>query len=533
MQKIKIEKAIKCYKYRDLETAIFIISKIIDSCPEYRLLYGILLYENREYNRAIYHLNGLVTTTAVFYKALCYKHIKKYQEAIACIVMLRNASTLKDIDADNWTQQFVLDVTDTEFLYQLLGEIYVLLGQTIESIKWFTHSMFKNPLILAANYLLEEMIKVTVNKAHINDSVTTYYFEILKAREKIEEQEKDFRSNLENKSNNNILDSNSEYSDTLYNSISDSNNTFNNKIQTSASLKNMFDGLPEENYICKASKIPYHGSYYLVQIANLLARYNQDKKSIAIFECLRTKDPTFMGEMDSYSTLLWKNKKENLLGLLAKDCIEIAPQHHNTWIAIGNYHSLKGKSNESLLCFRRSLAIRENTHAYTLLGFEYNARYQFVDAQECFKAAIAMSPSNDRALFGLGISNSETFNNDLALLYFSKALEIHPFSMPMNTYLIRFYVKNRELGKALEKICKAIFEPRKINCTNCNDMAACVVKNAGKFHEMEELMLCELAEIWYISGYSDLAAKILKFIACRTSTYFAKKALIETVETEK
>ncbi|ELA42885.1 uncharacterized protein VICG_00200, partial [Vittaforma corneae ATCC 50505] len=155
-------------------------------------------------------------------------------------------------------------------------------------------------------------------------------------------------------------------------------------------------------------------------MASMYCRLTSSKVGLQVFEFLREKDPSFVLEMDVYSTSLWINKDTNLLGLLAKDLISTAPNHYITWSVIGNYYSLNGMPKESTTCLMKSLSILENPFAYSLLGFEFNIRSQYLEAQNYFKSSLCMLENNDKANFGLGVAYSETSKRAAAEAYFKK-----------------------------------------------------------------------------------------------------------------
>ncbi len=592
-----LEKAWKCYRYRDMDTAIFLMSLVIEKMPEYRLVYGILLFENQEYKRALFHLNGLLTTTAVYYRALCLFRMKKYNEAAVTLENILNRRTLKDSLDDEWGRHFLVESRDTEFFEQILGEIYVRTGMCMRAVNIFKKLMRKNPLFGAASYLLNEQIfidkdsiacedinsykiinKYKDNKTYesnnsfndsnayktsyenkfktknlklsnrnisekegfvnniLEDPVIVYYLQVSRIIKdislrsenpnKLRSMEKNTRFEIDRHPSYAIGGKNDSSESIDGRSFVD--NLFYGRVGCNILVDKVFGGSSwgDEKYSPEFNT-PFFGTYFMVKVATALGSYGFDAESISLFERVRELDPMFLNEMDYYSTVLWKTKKESCLGLLAKECIDVNPMHHAVWIAIGNYYSLKGISKKCILCFKRSLAIKETSHAHTLLGFEYNTRNQFIDAQKNFSASIAISAHNDRALFGLGISYANSYNRESALLYFNKALQINPTSLPMITYLVRFYVKNKEMNEAFNKIVNVIFPGYHNLAIDYETLVNLIEKNAGRFHELEELMLCELAEILFSYNCKAFAIRVLRSLECRTSTYFSKRALIE------
>lgn len=483
----------KCHKYKDYETAIFLTTYLVKDSPEYTLLLGILLYENGEFSRCIYHLGGLLTVTSMYYCALAYKKQKKYTAAAMCAKTILDGSPKENTSSDEWYAQFFVSKSDTEFFDMLLGELYILKGRCRNGVEKYRRSMFKAPLLGAAEGLLDENHQIEQIDAFVGDPVMEYFLYISMIRDNIVSL------------------------------------TTGKRMGAEASV-------PSTHKLKDHRKTPFLGSYYTSRTATLQARFGDEAESLRLFEGLRKHDPFFIVGMDNYSTLLWKLRKESLLGLLAKEFIASHSQHHATWCIIGNYYSLGGHMHESTLCLQRSLGIRESAHAYALMGFESSTKNQYVEAQGYFNSSLRMLEDNDQALFGLGISYAETFKPEMAQSYFKRAMDINPASLHMKTYLIRFYVKNKIYCEAVRSIKAVLFEQRldeqapdagRLDGSDLGLLVEFIENNSGSFGEMEELVLCELAEILAKHNYKGLARRVLESVECRTSAYFAKRAMIE------
>lgn len=524
-----IEKARKCHRYRDLDSAIFLLSAISSESPEYRLIYSILLYENGELSRAVFHLTSLRTTTALFYKALAQKGLKKYTEAISSLNMILDNRTETDESDIDWFSGFFIDREDTEFFENLLGELHVLKGQSHLGIARYRSAMAKSPLIAAATGLYEEDQKMPVMGHFYSDPIYRYYQELFSIKEQICAASGKLAFREESQERGRRAPNNDE-----------NGGNRNNPVHNSATGKEQSDHLLPLNYTENASiedisgrfsspyfRVPFFSSYFIAKTASALARFGFEDKSLLLFREVRERDPCFIEEMDGYSTMLWKHRNENLLGLLAKEFMASHPDHQATWAIIGNHYSLRAHNKECAACFKRSIQIRETAYVYTLLGFESNTKNQFIEAQEHFKASLSMLNNNDRALFGLGISYAETYKTDSAALYFKRALEINPGSLHMIAYLSRFYVRNKEYDKAFDRIKQVLFMRSGHALDNYNSVVEYIENNMGSFQTMEELIICELAELLFYRGLKAHARRALEAVECRTSSYYSKKALIE------
>lgn len=463
----------KCMKYHDYKTACYLALSLAEADPEYFLLSGILLYYSGEYSRAIPYLSRNATTTSVFYRALSYRGQKSYSMAISCIETILDGCTTTDSSDDRWYCSFFVDPADKEFYLTLLGELYIQSGRSQPGIKCMASAMSISPLLPAAEALYSEGILIRDLPACPVSLFYTNLFEFV-----------------------------------------------SEKWNSSTGCR----AIPSIALAIK--NLPGTGSYLVAKAAAASARFGNSKEAGRLFKLLRRKDPSWISGLDAYSTMLWREHDENSLGLLAKELISSHPDHYITWIVIGNFYSLRKKNGEAIQAFLRSISIRENSHAYALLGFEFNHKSCFVDAQGCFRSSLCMLENNDRALFGLGISYAETFKKELATVYFTKAMLVNPHSLHMKAYLVRFYVRVKEYAKALERIGEYFC----LDMANPCDIVRLIEAKAGNYSELEELMLCELAEVLFREGSKDLAIKVLDSVACRTTTYFSKRALIETEE---
>lgn len=486
MVHFEVEKLKKCYKYRDYDSAIFLSIHLSSYNNEFKLLTGILLYENQEYSRSIFYLKELKYTTAYFYLALNYKRLKKYSEAIVCLSMISGKKMDEDIVSDPFINSFIIHHADSEYIDSLIGELHILRGRSKTGIEKYRKSVLKAPLLKPIMALCDENIRIEPINDFLNDPIMNLY--------------------------QNMFELNLEFLQTV-NSLS------NDKIFNISEILLIFPAL--NGYI---ETIPGIETYILSKLATTYCKYGQMTLGLEIYELLRRGDPCYIFEMDFYSNILWKTKNENLLGLLAKDLISTHPSSHITWTVIGNYYSYKSMPKESTLCFIKSLSILESSLAYALLGFEYNSRNQYSEAQIYFKSSICMLENNDKAYFGLGITLNETFKYQAAEGYFKKALELNSRCMHMKAYLVRFYIRQNKIDIGIERAREYLG----IKTEDFFEILRFIECKYGKFNEMEDLILCEMVEAFIKLQKKDIAKKILDCIVNKTSSFFSKKALLET-----
>lgn len=474
-------KIVKCIKYKDFETAAYISMYLSQFNPDFKMLSGILLYENKEYSRSLQFLEGYNDVTRIYYRALNYKARKEYGLAITQLAMITDGKAKNETFRDSLVQSYSLSLEDTEFFDSLMGELMILKGKCYTGVDRFRKSFFKNPLISPCYNLFDENIWIGPINDFKEDIVMKFYQDL-------------FKMNIQN--------------------------------ETSMEVPLNIIQLTEQHPVFDEyfKNTPGFGSYFLSKIASCFARFTMSNVANEIFEYLRKKDTHFIRELDIYSTALWVAKDYNLLGLLARELISSNPNHHITWIILGNYYSIAGMAKESYTCLMKSLSILETPNAYTLLGFECNSKNQYVEAQNFFKSSLSMLENNDRAYFGMGISFSEMSKKNSAETYFNKALVLNPRNINMRALVVRFYVKNKNDDISLLKIQEFLG----IQYENYIEIAEYILKRIGQFKEMEELIILEFCELLVRFERRDLAKAILACVNCRTKTYFSKRSIVES-----
>lgn len=494
----------KCFRYKDYDTAAFLTSYLMSCSYECTVLMGIVLYEQSDYDRCVQCLKNVSTATALFYSVLAYKRQKKYSLAIFCAKRLLNGEAQPDTSGWKWYSRLFIDKDDKEFFANILGDLHIKMGRSKTGIEMYRLAFFKNPLLRAAEGLFAEDHKIEPISAFAEDPVMNYYTDLFRARAAIKSSQV------------NLL----EYQ----------------PITKQGPLgQRQFDKSGQALFDLGHSSIDYFnrhefGAYYIAKVAAEYAKYGNDLEADRLFKLLHQRFPSFIIEMDTYSTLLWRAKNENQLGLLAKEFIVSHPAHHSTWAIIGNYYSVLNKPKESCLCFARSINITETPQVYSLLGFESNAKKHYSVSHGYFKSSLAMLENNDKALFGLGVSYSNMSKITCASHSFELALKINPYSLHMFAYLIRFWVKNKDYEKVATAVARVILPRSRSDSITYEDIVEYVEKNSGMFCEMKELILCEFAEVLLKADLKRLALRILHSVECRTSAYFSKKAMIEQDE---
>lgn len=465
-----IGKICKSIRYRDYETAIFVASCLVPHRPEYRIVMSIVLYMNGEYSRALFHLHKLNTYTSKYYESLCYKRKKDYKKAIKSLELILDGRVDRDADVDPRVQEMLVDPDDSEFFECQLGGLYTLSGCREEAIGHYTRSFNKGLLLPAVeNLLLENKIPVRRDK---------------------ENAEQGCRRGAE-----------AEY-------VRDS-------VEFGESLS---PGLVKK-YL---EHVPGVGSYFISNAARRYFNLGMNDKSKACFELVRRKDPMFLYNTDYYSTILWHSKDVYELGTLCKGLIKHVPESPNTWKALGNFYSHQGDYQRSVLCFKRSLCIEEDSYTYTLLGYESIQRNEYDTAMKYFNQSLRMLGDNYRAMFGCGLVYTKTEKLENAEFFLKRAIEINPANLQIKVHAMKFYTK-RGLADQSIRLFKEAFG---MKYTDIHKIVECIVSRKGSFSDVEEFLLLEFVEILVLQNLPGLAADVLGCVEYRGESYSKKKELL-------
>ncbi|KAL6122213.1 hypothetical protein NUSPORA_00772 [Nucleospora cyclopteri] len=458
-----LQKIEKCYKYREYKTAIFLSTYISHYEKRFSLLTGILLYLNDEFARALEFLAKINTPTSFYYKALCFKKIKKYSYAINSLNILNKNTNEKECQKDSFcsdfVDRFIINPSDVEFFNSLMCELYIMEGKVSDAIEYGKTAINKEPLLTATEILCNN--NVFVNNPYLKtDLIYTFYCDVFSESE------------------------------------------------------------PQINY---QKMFPGFGSFYLAKKAAKYIKSEQFDEGANLFLQLRKNDFTFIEEQENYSSYLWKTKNPNLLGLLGKELIETHPYDYRTWVVIANYYSLKNSHKKCFKCLEKSIELKENAVAYNLLGFECNCRSQYAKAQTYFYSSLRMCINNSKANFGMGIALDQSFKEHEAENYLRKGLDLNPKDSSMQTYILRFYVKQKSYEKAL--VAFKMFIKQDLPLL---ELVEYIKKNMGSFSTTEELMILEFSEIVFANGMKEAARYLLDCVQTRTSSFYLKLNTFES-----
>ena len=207
----------------------------------------------------------------------------------------------------------------------------------------------------------------------------------------------------------------------------------------------------------------FPGSLWLLSQSALLHYHLRDyDQAQSLFQDIRARDPHRVSHMDIYSNILYVKEDRANLSHLAHALSKIDKFAPETCCVIGNYYSLKGQHDRSILYFQRALRLHKGySSAYTLMGHEYIELRNTAAAIECYRKAVDLSALDYRAWYGLGQTYEMLHLYQYGLYYFQKAAALRPDDARMwcavgnchhklgsNRDAARFYEKALELGDA-------------------------------------------------------------------------------------
>ncbi|CAH0045282.1 unnamed protein product [Clonostachys solani] len=181
------------------------------------------------------------------------------------------------------------------------------------------------------------------------------------------------------------------------------------------------------------------------------------KKAKQAFQALRKRAPSWIEDLEVYSTVLWHLKDEVLLSLLAHELTESHFQSPETWCAVGNSFSVCRSRDEAIKCFRRACQLSPQLpQAYSLLGYEHMEQEDYYEAIGAFQRAIRVEPRFYTAWVGLGRAYERLSRNDVALKHYLTAVEINSSNPIIYTYVARVLENLQKRRSAIEYLRRGI-----------------------------------------------------------------------------
>jgi anaphase-promoting complex subunit 3 len=127
------------------------------------------------------------------------------------------------------------------------------------------------------------------------------------------------------------------------------------------------------------------------------------KDSKSTFKVLRKIAPSWMEELEIYSTVLWHLNDDVMLAFHAHQLVDNNFLSPEAWCAVGNSFSLQKAHKDAIKCFRRATQLEPQlAHSYSLLGHEYLEMEEFDEAGTAFRQALQVDQRHYISWVGLG-----------------------------------------------------------------------------------------------------------------------------------
>ncbi|KAK7317459.1 hypothetical protein RJT34_01716 [Clitoria ternatea] len=232
-----------------------------------------------------------------------------------------------------------------------------------------------------------------------------------------------------------------------------------------------------------------YSNYIQAQIAKAQYSLREFDQVEAIFEELLRNDPYRVEDMDMYSNVLYAKECFSALSYLAHRVFMTDKYRPESCCIIGNYYSLKGLHEKSVVYFRRALKLNKNyISAWTLMGHEFVEMKNTPAAVDAYRRAVDIDPLDYRAWYGLGQAYEMMGMPFYALHYFKKSAFLQPNDSRLWIAMAQCYETDqlRMLDEAIKCYERA---------ANCNDREAIALHQLAKLHA--ELGHPEEAAIYY------------------------------------
>ncbi|KAK9104736.1 hypothetical protein Scep_021580 [Stephania cephalantha] len=235
------------------------------------------------------------------------------------------------------------------------------------------------------------------------------------------------------------------------------------------------------------------------QIAKAQYSLREFEEVEVIFEELLRNDPYRVEDMDMYSNVLYAKEVFPALSYLAHRVFMTDKYRPESCCIIGNYYSLKGQHEKSVMYFRRALKLNKNyLSAWTLMGHEYVEMKNTPAAVDAYRRAVDINSCDYRAWYGLGQAYEMMCMPYYALYYFRKSVYLQPNDSRLWIAMAQCY--ETEQLHMLEDAIKCYKR-----AANCNDREAIALPRLAKLHS--ELGRLEEAAYYYKKDLERMEAE--------------------------
>ncbi|KAL6005085.1 anaphase-promoting complex component apc8 [Asimina triloba] len=239
--------------------------------------------------------------------------------------------------------------------------------------------------------------------------------------------------------------------------------------------------------------------YIQAQIATAQYSLRELDEAEVLFEELLRNDPYRVDSMDVYSNVLYAKECSSALSYLAHRVFLTDKYRPESCCIIGNYYSLKGHHEKSVLYFRRALKLnRKYLSAWTLMGHEYVEMKNSPAAVDAYRRAVDINPRDYRAWYGLGQTYEMMVMPFYALYYFRRAAYLQPTDARIWNAMAQCY--QSEQLRMLEEAIKCYKR-----AATCDDREGIALHQLAKLHS--ELGRPEQAAFYYKKDLEGMQAE--------------------------
>lgn len=217
-------------------------------------------------------------------------------------------------------------------------------------------------------------------------------------------------------------------------------------------------------------------NFIQAQIAKAQYSLREFEQVEVIFEELLRNDPYRVEDMDMYSNVLYAKECFSALSYLAHRVFLTDKYRPESCCIIGNYYSLKGQHEKSVVYFKRALKLNKNyLSAWTLMGHEYVEMKNTPSAINAYRRAVDINPCDYRAWYGLGQAYEMMAMPFYALHYFRKSVFLQPNDSRLWIAMAQCYETDqlRMIEEAIKCYKRAV---------GCNDSEAIALHQLAKLH---------------------------------------------------
>lgn len=202
-------------------------------------------------------------------------------------------------------------------------------------------------------------------------------------------------------------------------------------------------GFEKSHYIMAQTAIAYHNR-------------REVDRAIEMFRTLQKTDPYRLDHLDTYSNLLYVKESKTELANLAHLAVKIDKYRVETCCIIGNYYSLRGDHQKSVMYFQRALKLNPYyLSAWTLMGHEYMEMKNTNAAIHSYRQAIEVNRRDYRAWYGLGQTYELLKMYAYCVYYYKQAQQLRPNDSRMLIALGETYERIEKIENALKCFYKA------------------------------------------------------------------------------